>query len=190
MKKYKNTLLFLMIVLIGLSAVWRYVTLNQKYPNPKITIIPQGEAARIGNYEFVLKDIAWYTGEITEEIIPGYTIVSQNGERYPAEKEKVILVTLGIKKNKADDTVLDLTNIAFEIGAWHNQHEFFLFEALNGKGMMQLELKEQEEKEIVFPVYMLDLNFKKKDWEQLERRAVDVVLNYYPEKIILRSNNK
>lgn len=190
MKKYRKISILVLVAVIGLSAVWRYITLNQKYPNPKVTVIPQGETARIGNYEFVLKDIAWYTGEITEEIVPGYTIVSQNGERYPAEKEKIILATLSIKKMKADDTILDLTSIAFEIGAWHNQHEFFLFEALNGKGMMQLKLEEQEEKEMIFPVYMLDLNFKKKAWEQIEQRAVDVVLNYYPEKIILRSNNK
>lgn len=188
MKKYRNILILALMAVMGLSASLRYITLNQKYPNPQVTVIPQGETARIGNYEFVLKDVAWHTGEITEEIIPGYTIVSQNGERYPAEKEKIILATLRIKKIKEDDTALDLTSIAFEIGAWHNQHDFFLFEALNGKGMMQLKLKEQEEKEVIFPVYMLDRNFKKKAWEQIEQRNVDVVLNYYPEKIVLRSN--
>lgn len=172
---------------IALLGMIQYITLNAKYPEPEEHIVEFGEVMRIENYSFSLKDWKWSDGSIVDDILPGYELLLySDGRGYPSEKEKIALATVEICKNAEDDSYLDLTNIAFEMGAWHNQWDNELFEALNGKDSLVLSLSEGEKKEIIFPIAMFDFQFTRKEWENIEARKVNIVVTCYPEKYVLQ----
>lgn len=173
------------IAFLGITV--QYITLNAKYPEPAEHIAEPGEEMKADPYSFTLKDWKWSDGSIVDDILPGYELLLySDGKGYPPEKEKIALATVEICKNAEDDSYLDLTNIAFEMGAWHNQWDNELFEALNGKNSLFLRLDEGEKKEIIFPIAMFDFQFTGKEWENIEARKVNIVIACYPEKYVLQ----
>jgi hypothetical protein len=109
-----------------------------------------------------------------------------NNIAYPVEKEKIALATIKIRKNTDEDVYLDLTNVAFAMGAWGNQWNYKLFAALNGEEKSVLDMSKDETTEIIFPIAMFDMQFTKEDWKKIEESELDIILGYYPEKYILR----
>lgn len=175
------------IVVLLFAGGWRYQVLNQTYPDPEEYVAGQGEQMDLGVYSFELKNWKWEDGRYISQILPDYVIMAEeDGSTYPAEKEKVGLAEVEISKHIEDDSYLDLTNVAFEMGAWHNQWDNELFEALNGEDCLVLELEKGETCTVIFPVVMFEFQFNKADWEKIETRAVNIVLACYPEKYVLQ----
>lgn len=187
MKIKKRVIVELTLVILIVCGAFRYRTLNDQYPNPPVHIVKKGEQLDIGGYSFELKDWQEGNGSLAEKIMPGYRLMEDvDGNEYPHEKERVILATVAITKNVEEDNYLDLTNVAYEIGSWGNQTDVVLFEALNGAGSLYLRLGKGETREIIFPITMFDLQFKKDKWENIGQYPVDIVLAYYPEKYVLQ----
>lgn len=189
----KKKLFVALAILLGVLVGARYRMLNLQYQNPKEYIKKMNEEVELGNYLFELKDWKWGDGNIINDVLPDYALLTYpDGKIYPKEKEKIALATVRVCKKKKDDTYLDLTNIAFEMGAWHNQWDNELFEALNGKNSLILKLEPGEEKEIIFPIVMFDFQFSETQWKSIEDKGVKIVLSCYPQKYVLlgEKNNK
>lgn len=185
MKKRK---VFLAVAgILAILGIARYKILNARYPDPTVHIAEAGEEISFDNYSFKLKDWKWSDGTIVDEILPGYELlVYSDGKVYPAEKEKIALATVEIGKNADDDSHLDLRSIAFEMGAWHNQWDLELFEALNGDDSLEINLNAGKKREIILPIIMYDFQFTEKEWENIEKKKVNIVLSCYPDKYVLQ----
>lgn len=193
-KSNVGRMLFLGTVML-VCFLWgkRYLELNRQYPNPDVQAAKMGETLQIGGYSFTLTNWEWHTGEVLDEIIPGYIAVyDTDGIPYPAEKEKVALASVEITKTQDDSTVLDMTNVAYEMGAWHNGWDLLLYKALNGEDSIRLQLSANEKKTIVFPIiwYAFDFANHEKKWEDLENQEIDIVLAHYPIKYMLCKGGK
>lgn len=113
--------------------------------------------------------------------------MDEDGEEYPADRERVGVFTLRIEKTREDDSILDLTAVAFESGAWGNQFYMELMYLLNPQlEGPRLQMEEGECREIRFPMTMLDLQFGEGAWERIDQRDFYMVLEYYPEKLRFR----
>ena len=192
MKRFKNfKIICILLGIVFVLATIRYITLNSKYPEPVEYITKFGDEMEIDGYSFKIKEFEWYDGSIVEDILPGYELlIDIDGNSYPYEKEKIALATIEVCKKSEDDTIFDLTNIAFEMGAWHNQWDIELFEALNGKESLILKLSNGDTKKIVLPIVMFDFQFSKNNWENIETRKINIVFSCYPEKYVLQSSEK
>lgn len=98
--------------------------------------------------------------------------------------ERVGLITLRIEKMKEDGSILDLTGIAFESGAWGNQFDMELMYLLNPQlEGLRLRMEKGECREIIFPMTMVDRQFTESGWKRIDERDFYLVLEYYPKKI-------
>lgn len=183
----KRKVLLAVTGILAILGIARYKILNARYPDPTVHIAEAGEEISFDNYSFKLKDWKWSDGTIVDDILPGYELlVYSDGKEYPAEKEKIALATIEIGKNEEDDSYLDLRSIAFEMGAWHNQWDIELFEALNGDDSLEINLNVGEKREIILPIIMYNFQFTEKEWENIEKNKVNIVLACYPSKYVLQ----
>lgn len=187
-KKRGILILGIVILLICLCGV-RYYWLNSKYPNPSEISAGFQEPLDLGGYTFELTSWEWGTGEAIKSLLPDYTLImDEQGKEYPADKEKVAFATVRITKNDEQDNKLDLTNIAIESGAWHDQWDYVVFEALNGNSSLVLSMDKGESYEIIFPIVLYEFQFHSYQWKNVENREFRIVLNNYPEKYFLIKN--
>ena len=175
-----NVMVFIAAV-VCLTLVGRFIYMNSRYPSPKVETFQKDEVIHIGNYEISLTDCKWSDGEVIHQICPGYKLVEIDGEEYPVEQERVGLAEVLVRKTGEDNTILDLSEITFESGAWGNQFDLELFSALNPsvEGLI-LDLENEEEIKIVFPITMLDIQFSESAWKNVDERNFYIVLQYYP----------
>ena len=192
MLKIKKLFICLLVVcILGTIAlcIARYIDLNRQYPNPDIYIAEMGEELAVNDYTFKCQSLTWHDGGIIDSIIPGYILMYSDYDNkiaYPNEKIKVALAEIKITKNSSEEGYLDLTNIAFAMGAWGNQWNMNLFTALNAGEDVAPLMSQGESRVIVFPIVMYDFQFSASDWKKIENRELDIVLSYYPQKYILR----
>ncbi len=188
MKKKKIVIIYGIIIVLAILWFIQYKNINDKYPNPVEHVAYIGQELQVDGFSFKLKSWEWYDGSIVEEILPNYKILTDaNGVEYPFEKEKVALATVEFCKMSEDNTYFDITNIKFEMGAWHNQWDSELYEELNGENILFLELKKGEKVEIVFPIVMYDFQFDEQTWSSIEEKDVNIVIACYPEKYVLQN---
>ena len=181
MKKIILGLLLLLSCGIGYRIYW----INTRYPSPEVYSGRLQDSFQAGNYTITFSDWQWGDGTLLQELCPGFCFVrDENGNPYPYERERVGLATLSIRKNTEDDSILDLTDIAFESGAWGNQFDMELMYLLNPQlERLGLQMKAGECREIIFPITMLDQQFPEREWARIDERQFYIVLQYYPEKL-------
>lgn len=179
----KTSALIFVAAVVCLILVGRFIYMSSKYPSPQIETFQKNDVIQIGNYEITLTDCKWGDGEVVHQICPGYMFMEIDGEEYPTEQERVGLAKIVVRKTGEDNTILDLSEITFESGAWGNQFDLELFSALNPslEGLV-LELEKGEEIEVVFPITMLDMQFSERAWKNIDERNFYIVLQYYPVK--------
>lgn len=159
--------------------------INIRYPGPEVWTGGLQDSVREGNYTFAFTGWQWGDGSLLHELCPGFVLLmDEDGKEYPARQERVGLITLTITKHEDDDSILDLTAIAFESGAWGNQFDMELMYLLNPelKGL-RLQMEKGECREIVFPMTMLDQQFREEAWSHIDDRSFYIVLDYYPQKL-------
>lgn len=181
------------IITFSILLIWtvQFVRLKYIYPEPQIIVVNENEPLSVGNYLFTLDKFEWHSGKEADKYFPGYTLVLQNdGSDYPEDGFRFALVDLRIQKIGETINPYDLTNIVFESGAWHNQWDIILFDKLNPNTGLTLDLELNEEHTIRFPIVVVDVQFSKNDWKNIENRAFDIVLSCYPKKYVLRGNSQ
>lgn len=181
-------IMFALFLLISCMAGYRIYWINARYPSPEVWTGELHDSVQAGNYTITFSGWQWGDGTLLQELCLDFRLIlDEDGNEYPAERERVGLVTLSVTKNAQDDTFLDLTSIAFESGAWGNQFDMELMYLLNPQlERLRLQMEEGESREIIFPMTMLDTQFAEKDWERIDEKPFYVVLEYYPEKVQFR----
>lgn len=175
-------LIFVLIVLLGL----RYYEVNTRFPSPKEKTIEFGEGIDYNGCTYQLTSWEWKDGSVIKELLPNYSLLLQeNGEEYPIEKEKVAFASIKVTNVSNQTQEVDFTSVALESGAWHNQWDIEVFNALNeGKGLVfQMEIGESCE--IMIPIILFESQFTGNQWKAVEQREFHIVLSSYPEKIYL-----
>lgn len=190
--KKKFALLLVLLVSCGIGC--RIFRVNLRYPSPEIWTGGPDDSIQVGNYTITFADWQWSDGTLLQELCPGYCLLmvedgTEEGtfREYPADRERVGLITLRIEKRQEDGSILDLTGIAFESGAWGNQFDMELMYLLNPQlEGLRIQMEKGECREIIFPLTMLDLQFGENAWEQIDEREFYMVLEYYPKKLQFR----
>lgn len=178
--------IFFALVFGGIGC--RIFQVNLWYPSPKVWTGELQDSVQMGKYSITFTDWQWADGTLLKELCPRYRMITdENGMEYPAERERVGLITLKIEKGEEGQSILDLTNIAFESGAWGNQFDMELMYLLNPQlEGLWIQMEKGECREIIFPMTMLDLQFAEREWERIDEREFYIVLEYYPEKLRFR----
>lgn len=184
----KNKALAFLFLLIMGGIGFRIFLVNLRWPSPEVWTGGLRDSLREGNYRITFSDWQWSDGSLLEELCPGYRMITEeDGTGYPADRERVGLITLKIEKTGEDGSILDLTGIAFESGAWGNQYDMELMYLLNPQlEGLRLRMKKGECREIIFPMTMPDLQFEESAWERIDERTFYIVLEYYPRKLQFR----
>lgn len=181
----------ILLLLISCGAGCRIVWMNYRYSSPEVWTGRMHDSLQVGNYVITFSDWQWGDGSLLQELCPGFCLITVEDEtekgtfrEYPADRERVGLVTLRIEKTEEDESILDLTGIAFESGAWGNQFDMELMHLLNPQlEGLRIQMEKGEYREIIFPMTMLDLQFGERAWEGIDRRDFYMVLEYYPWKL-------
>lgn len=149
------------LVLGGIG--YRLFWLNARYPSPQVQTYGLHESIQAGGYTIMFTDWQW------------------EGD---SRQERTGIAELTITKTTADESVLDLTNISFESGAWGSQFDAELIFDLNPDlESLLLQMNEGESKSIRFPITMIDQQFTAGQWNGIDERVFCIVLQYYPEKL-------
>jgi hypothetical protein len=181
-KKWVVVLLTMLLILF----CFHYYTLNKQYPNPRVYEAQINKKMIMGDYSIEMVSWEWNDGEVIKDIVPDYSILTNSdGTDYPNDKEKVALATIQITKNGNIDDTFDFTNVAIESGAWHNQWDSVVFEAINGEDCYSLDMKNGEKKQITIPIVLYDFQFSDSQWNSIEKRKFCVVFSNYPDKYML-----
>ena len=181
-------IVLILLLLISCVVGYRIFQVNLRYPSPKIWTGGLQDTILAGNYRITFSNWQWADGALLQELCPGYCMfVDENGMGYPTERERVGLITLRVEKQKEDGSILDLTDMAFESGAWGNQFDMELMYLLNPQlEGLSLQMEEGECRDIIFPMIMSDLQFAQSAWERIDEREFYMVLAYYPMKLRFR----
>lgn len=185
--KKKRMFLIIACVLGALllfAAIARMAYLSYLYPSPDVMTLSGDDVLRVGNYEITLTDWKWSDGEIVHQIDSDFRLlVTDDGEEYPADKERVGLIEITVKKTADDNTVLDFTEVHFESGTWGNQFDLDLFKDLNPDlGTLTPKMGAGETIKVIFPMTMNDMQFPEKSWEKIDDREFYIIFQYYPVK--------
>ncbi len=166
-----------------LACALRIVWVNQEYPNPDVASVGLNESLECGAYSVKLVLWEWFDGEVLKEIAPDYSVLSNaDGSDYDTQKEKVALATIEICKEVEGDVPFDFTSVTLESGAWNNQWDNVIFEALNGEDCYNIMLEKGEKKQVIIPVILFEMQFSERQWKKVQEREYHIVFSNYPEK--------
>lgn len=183
----KKPYLVLCLIMALLAAVFTYWNINRRFPSPAIQAAGPGEALNMNDCICMLEAWSWYDGTKVEEILPGYkTVQTAEGNAYPADRQKLAIARISLKNTGTQTAHFDLTSIAFEMGAWHNQWDEALFFALNpAESLLYIDLAPGETKIYELPILFFDFQLTAGKWADLKNQTVAIVLDYYPVKYVL-----
>ena len=185
-KQWIKTLIPLVLAIFLLAGSgYRLFWINVRYPSPQVQTYELNESIQAGGYTVTFSDWQWADGSIIKEQYPQYRhITDTDGNEYPTSQERIGIAKLTVVKTAIDESALDLTNISFESGAWGGQFDAELMFYLNPDlESLLLQLSDGESTEIIFPIMMLDQQFKSAEWNRIDERIFYIVLQYYPEKL-------
>jgi hypothetical protein len=180
-KIINKNLIIICFILITLSLLFtfRYLSINQKYPDPINKEHKLNQPIKYGSFEIKtigykmmnsseLKDLGSVFNEITT----------------PYDKNiKCVIATVNIKNSGTEQKNLEVYPFQIESGGFSNGIDAALFSVLNGEDSTLVPiLKPNEEKKLLLPFTMIKSQFSKKDWEQIDYRKFQLVLSLYPEK--------
>lgn len=174
-------------LLIGVLCAVRYCSLNRLVPSPGTKEYKIGETVNIGGYAFTLQQVEMLDGNGLKRTAPNVKIVTNaDGTAYDQKKIRAVFFHVRLQKKGEGNESVDFTRVSAESGAWGNGINAQLFMTLNpGVSIEKNTLKENEALEVILPFSMVDTMFKKSDWEKIDERKFSVVLQLYPEKILL-----
>lgn len=188
-RKSKQVRLFsgMLIGIVMIAVLARIVYLNHCYPSPKVITYTDNDTIKLGNYEIKQTGWEWGDGSLLKEKCPDYVYHQMDdGSEYPFDSVRVGLITLSVTKVKDDTTSLDLTSLAFEMGTNGDQYDMELFFKLNPTlEALEIKLSAGEVVSFVIPYIMDEQQVSKKDWSRVDKMKLYMVLQYYPQKIII-----
>lgn len=189
-KKHKFRAAFLLsfILLATFAIDARIYWINARYPSPSVKTYELNDSIQLESYEITFCNWQWGNGQLLHQVYPGYRLLpNESGNDHPAESMRLGIAELQITKTKNDDSTLDLTKIYYESGAWGNMFDAELMYRINpGLQKLVFRLNQGESVKIHMPITMIDQQFSNNHWRKIDSRTFYVVLQYYPNKILLK----
>lgn len=178
-KILKAALILLGLLCLG-AMIARFVYINLKFPSPRVNTCQRNETVTLGNYEIAVTDYIWGDETLLQERVPDF---NNHYETSSPDDVRIGFVTLTVTKLNDDDTILDLTSLHFESGAWGNQFDMELFYRLNPDAdSLFLTLAPEETRSVTIPMQMNRDHFRSSTWSKIDDRNFYLVLQYYPVK--------
>ena len=158
-----------------------YIRINRKYPPPVVEKATVGESLVLRGVEISAEKFELLTPDQVDELATGYLESAMASmPSLKREEYRLLLVTIHMK-NVSDETQRTETpTFSAESRAWTNGVNFDLYMFLNKEEDVRTELEPGEEATIVLPYDVMKMHFWEKDWEQIDERSFEVVVNLYP----------
>ena len=158
-------------IVIVLAIVWivLFIRINKEFPSSNVC-------------EYGINQTISYDG-IEYEVL--------NVEKQRTEKSQNLwndsityTVTIRIKNNSNEDRKLEMSKFIFTRLDYANSSDLALYEEANPEGVF-LDFEEGEEKIVKFPFLVTSNLFTKKQWENIEESDWKLLLNLYPDKVMI-----
>lgn len=160
------------VVGLGLAICWliAFIIVNKNYPKPNIVEVGRGEKVTHKGIEYELLDVD------VQKNFSDDLIADNLGENY--------LYTLTVKvKNTGEEQKIDLSEIELYRNDYSNGVVLEYF--LDDNEDYSLYLEPGEEKIYRFPFVIYQNLFTDKQWKNIEKSDWKLLLNLYPDKIMI-----
>ncbi len=177
-KKFKIYIGIFFIVILTTIIGNRIISLNQQYPPPTHEKSPLKQPMKFNHFEI----------KATSFRVINNTDLLQLGSEFEQftlghEDFKCVLTELHIKNISSKNLNIEVFPFTLESIGFSNGINLELFNALNGgDAVMNPELKPNEEITLQLPFTMIEEQFTKKDWNNVNERTFELVLSLYPVK--------
>ncbi len=182
MFKKKKTIFICALALI-LAGLWtfRYVTLNQKYPQPNCETYSVSQPVSLGNFEVSVSDSYFLDSETAKEVL-----LAEFGAGYDA---RCIVLDFSVTNTSDSPQSIELGVFQLQSGTWNNGVNFIAYRDINSDvndGSLNLQIEPGETYQVKLPFSMIDDSFFPDDWNRVEERQYELVLSLYPVKRVIR----
>lgn len=185
MVKKKQVLLFVSLfvfVLLSVGYIWRYQTLNAKYPNPKIEQYSYADTVKVNGFEVNVQDKRCVTAsELQKEFGIGNTNQVSQKER---GEIKYWLVTLKIKNVEKKKQRFQYTNISVQYENSASVYDLNTIYNVNSNDIVS-EFKPSEETIITLPFQFDSIYFSEDTWNIFDQLPIRIALSIYPIKRVV-----
>lgn len=175
--------LLVSICVFALSGI-RIFKLNSDYPQAQIVCAKNNETLIIDDVE---------VKKLSTEFIP-YEKISNNKDLKfvmdSAENKEVNLVkaTINIKNLTNHEVVFPLYDVSLASVSWSNGIDLEAFMFFNDNQSLKIQLKPNENVDVILPYSMSEIQFSNADWNTVESRKYNLVFSLYPYKRMIALN--
>ena len=186
-----NLLKRIIIAVVSLALVCGYAfgfyKLNSRFPKASITECPVGDTL---NYRGA--DLQILSAELAtvEEVRKLYPLFMSDEDPVmtplPEDQVRVLLVSMEVSNPSDAEQVATLYTSTAVSDSWSNGIHQFLFQEINEEGAsLNALLAPGETRTVLLPYIMTEQQFKANDWDNIESRPYQLILETYPEKLIM-----
>ena len=181
MFKKKRTI-FICILALVLTGLWtfRYVKLNQRYPQPNCESYSVSQPVLLDNFEILVSDSYFLDSEAAKEAL---IVESEAGLN-----AKCIVLDFSVTNISDSPQNIEVGAFQLQSGAWHNGVSFIAYRDMNSdvnEGSLNLQIEPGETCQVKLPFSMIDFHFFPDDWDYVEDRQYELVLSFYSIKRVL-----
>lgn len=188
MKAYhrKRMIVILSILIVG-SSIWRFVSLNERYPDPGVVVYKEKDKIKGGDIEISVSSSNLVSMEEMLELLSDHKdeMIYEDETSMPQTERKVLLVQINIKNTSSTEQTTSLVRFMAQAGAWANGMDLGAYCALNGVEKTNIQLKPKEQRSMMMPFYLYESQFAGDEFHKVDRRKFSLVLSVYPVKNII-----
>lgn len=181
--------IIVMIILITILSSFRIYNLNKDYPNPVVIEHSLNEKIDGGNISLTVLDSSMVYNSYIKQLFPEYVDYTENsdGTKVTDEQIRVLLIKTKLTNNSDAEQKFSLVQMNAESLIWANGIDGGLYPLLNpdNNNPMGVTIPPNKDIEVILPYTIYDLQFQKKDWEEIDNRHFDLAISYYPVKHIV-----
>ncbi len=177
----KKRLCLMLILLIIFFAVFRIVKVTHKFRIKDTTIYQIGETIEIENMAMKVTDMRFMTKDDLKQY---QELIGED-----CDKSMCIVLSVDLKNLLDQETKNDLTFLSMASGAWTQQISYEMFHALNQENAsLNLTLQSEQSMQLQLPFILASVQFKDKDWANIQDRDYQLYISLYPEKRLVQLN--
>lgn len=186
MSKTKK-ILALAVILMFVGFLWRFSVLNKEYPNPSVMVYQEGEQIQGGDIVITVTDSELVSMEQVLKMAPDIQnqVTDKTGEPLKNEQKKILLVTVKINNISDTQQTMSLVRFVAQSQAWANGMDFESYCKLNDVQEAAIILEAGEQREMVMPFYLYEIQFTGDRFYKMGDRDFQLVLSTYPVKNIV-----
>lgn len=178
-KKYRWIFLAgILICVFGFFIGRKIYLLNQKYPDPERVFYHMNDEMNVNGCKFRVESAEFWTPEAMKEKYPEFVmkVTDYEGESISDERWKNLVVGVRFLEADTSEQMIEAKDrMVLKSDTWRNGWDLDWYYALNDTS------KPIEAGDIIYLSYfMFDFQFRKDDWENVEKREFELVTSTYP----------